>query len=126
MRGEIKVFQNIDVMNKALDANMLRYSMLTNNIANAETVGYKRQDVKFQDVLAKQVETKGINKVDIAELDPVIYTDDANYSSRLDGNNVDIDQETSELSKTKLRYDVLIERTNSQLSRYKYILQNIK
>lgn len=122
----MKVFQNIDVMNKALDANMLRYSMLTNNIANAETVGYKRQDVKFQDVLAKQVETKGINKIDITQLEPVIYTDDANYSSRLDGNNVDIDQETSELSKTKLRYDVLIERTNSQLSRYKYILQNIK
>lgn len=120
------MFQNLDVINKALDANMLRYDLISNNIANSETVGYKRQDVRFQDILSQEIEMKGIGNIDISKLDSVIYTDNGNFSQRLDGNNIDIDKEMAELSKTKLRYDTLIQRTNAQISRYKYILQNIK
>lgn len=120
------MFNNIDISNKVLDVTMLRYNLLANNIANSETVGYKRQDVKFQDLLAKEIETKGINNIDINQLEPTVYIDNISYSQRLDGNNVDIDKEMGELSKEKLRYDTLIERTSAQINRYKYILQNIK
>lgn len=120
------MFDNIDISNKVLDMTMLRYNLLTNNIANSETVGYKRQDVQFQDILTKEIEAKGIDGIDINQLEPVVYTDNASYSQRLDGNNVDIDKEMGELSKEKLRYDTLIARTSAQINRYKYILQNIK
>lgn len=120
------MFKHIDVMNTALDATTLRYDVITANLANSETVGYKRQDVKFQEILLKEMMEQGIEKIDRDRIEPVIYVDNIGFSQRLDGNNIDIDKEMGELSKTKLRYDTLIQRTNAQLSRYKYILQNIK
>ncbi|MGL6173051.1 MAG: flagellar basal body rod protein FlgB [Cellulosilyticaceae bacterium] len=120
------MFHNLDITNKALDGIMLRYNVLSANIANSETVGYKRQDVKFQDLLEKEMSNKGTEGIDINQIEPQVYTDNLSFAQRLDGNNVDIDKEMGELSKTKLRYDTLVQRTNAQISRYKYILQNIK
>lgn len=120
------MFDNINISNKVLDTTMLRYNILANNIANVDTVGYKRQDVAFKNILSKEIEDKGIKNIDVKRLEPVVYTDNISYSQRLDGNNVDIDKEMGELSKEKIRYDTLIQRTSAQINRYKYILQNIK
>lgn len=120
------MFYNLDVTSKALDATLLRQNIISSNISNVDTPGYKRIDVKFQELLAKQIDANGINEVDIKEIEPSVYTDRAAYANRMDGNNVDVDTEMSELAKTKLRYDTLIQRSIAQISRYKYILQNIK
>ncbi len=120
------MFQTIDVMNKALDATMLRVNVLSNNIANAETPGFKREDVRFQGVLQQKIDTYGYENVSAEMLSSEVYTDRESVSMRIDGNNVDIDTEMSELAQTKLRYDTLIQRTSAQIGRYKYILQNIK
>lgn len=120
------MFNGIDLTNRALDASMMRYNDLSDNIANVDTVGYKRKDVKFEEALIRELDKNGINGIELERVNPEKYTDKSNYSYRLDGNNVDIDKETSELAKAKLRYDTLISRANSQIGRYKYILQNIK
>lgn len=120
------MFYNLDVTSKALDATLLRQNMISNNISNADTPGYKRVDVRFQELLAKQIDTNERNGIDIEAIEPSVYTDQTAYANRMDGNNVDIDTEMSELAKTKLRYDTLIQRTTAQISRYKYILQNVK
>ena len=48
-------FNYINVLDKAADASWLRENAITNNIANIDTPGYKRQDVDFESVLEKEL-----------------------------------------------------------------------
>ena len=120
------MFQSINITNKVLDATMLRLDVLTNNISNAETPYFKREDVSFEAQLESAIEKNKVKDIVVEDLKPTVYTDYGNYANRMDGNNVDIDKEMAELAKTKLRYDTLIQRASAQIGRYKYILQNIK
>ena len=42
------VYDYVNVLDKAMDASWLRNEAISNNIANADTPGYKRQDVNFE------------------------------------------------------------------------------
>ncbi|OON98003.1 MAG: flagellar basal-body rod protein FlgB [Epulopiscium sp. Nele67-Bin005] len=121
------MFYNLDVTAKALDANMLKYEKLTNNIANIDTVGYKRQDVAFENLLQGEIDRNGgsTKNLNINAIEPTVFTDMPFASMRYDENNIDIDKENAELSKAKLRYDVLITRANAQITRYQTIFQTI-
>ena len=122
-------FNYVDVLTKAADASWTRESVINNNIANVSTVGYKRQDIDLQSVLReelgnckhKSLDNK-INELDISDLNAQIYTDSANYSYRLDGNNVDIDTENVELASEQIRYDALVTSINSEFSRMRAAL----
>ena len=122
-------FNYVDVLTKAADASWTRESVINNNIANVSTVGYKRQDIDFQSVLReelgnckhKSLDNK-INELDISDLNAQIYTDSANYSYRIDGNNVDIDTENVELASEQIRYDALATSINSEFSRMRAAL----
>ena len=122
-------FNYVDVLTKAADASWTRESVINNNIANVSTVGYKRQDIDFQSVLReelgnckhKSLDNK-INELDISDLNAQIYTDSANYSYRLDGNNVDIDTENVEIASEQIRYDALVTSINSESSRMRAAL----
>ena len=43
-----KVFDYVNVLDKAADASWLRNDAIGNNLANVDTPGYKRQDVAFE------------------------------------------------------------------------------
>lgn len=129
---------NMDVMAKALDAYTLRNSTIASNIANADTPGYKRKDVKFESVLNdaikasdngnKSVANRGIksrianqnglksysNEVEGVKAE--VYEQETDSMYRIDGNNVDIDNEMSELVKNQLRYSVVLSQINKQFS----------
>ena len=47
------VFDYINVLQKTADAAWIRNDVIANNIANATTPGYKRQDIAFEDELSK-------------------------------------------------------------------------
>ena len=48
---QTNVFDYVRVLDKAADASWLRNEAISNNISNADTPGYKRQDVAFESVL---------------------------------------------------------------------------
>ena len=48
------IFGYVNVLKTAADASWLREEVLTNNIANVDTPGYKRQDVEFEKYLNLQ------------------------------------------------------------------------
>lgn len=118
-------FDYINVLDKAADASWLRETAITNNLANIDTPGYKRQDVDFQSVLKKELgmskytsldkKIRGLNG-DLSGLTVSTYTDSANYSYRLDGNNVDVDTENVELASEQIRYEALTSSINSQFN----------
>lgn len=119
-------FSGIDITNKAIDATLLRKELISQNISNADTPNYKRQDVRFEALLADEIKKKGISNVNANKLVPTIYTDKQSSSYRLDGNNVDIEVERSEETKVELRYNTLVTRMTAQLGRFKTVLQNLK
>ena len=46
-------YNYINVLTKAADASWTRNEIITNNLANVDTPGYKRKDVSFQNYLLR-------------------------------------------------------------------------
>ncbi|MCI9427919.1 MAG: flagellar basal body rod protein FlgB [Eubacterium sp.] len=124
------VYSYIDVLNKASDASWLREQTLANNLSNVNTPGYKRKDVDFQGVLRRELgnmkfetlDTK-VENADLGRLKASTYVDAANYSYRIDKNNVDVDTENVELASEKLRYDALTDSMTQEFSRLRTAMQ---
>jgi flagellar basal-body rod protein FlgB len=80
----------------------LREQVLSNNLANANTPGFKRSDVDFHDVLA-QAFSAGDN---VSELSNMTFSiqNSGGTTMTADGNNVDVDTEMSDLAQNSLDY----------------------
>lgn len=126
------IFGYVNVLKTAADASWLREEVLTNNIANVDTPGYKRQDVEFKKYLESAIEQSGgpkatltqkINAVDLSTVTTRTYTENAGLSYRLDGNNVDLSTENVELAAEQLNYNALIDSMNNEFTRFKSVLK---
>ena len=122
-------YEYINVLNKAADASWKRETVLTNNIANVDTPRYKRQDVDFEGVLKQELGRSKYTSLDskvrdvhLSHLNAVTYTDYAGYSYRLDGNNVDIDNEQVELASEQIRYMGLTDSLSQEIARLKSVM----
>lgn len=128
---ESGAFGYVNVLSSAADAAWTRNEILNNNIANVDTPGFKRQDMKFETLLQHEIGRQGktnstldqkVANVDYRRLKPYVYTDNSQLSTRLDGNNVDIDVEEAELASNQLMYDGIIEGLNKEFERMKSVL----
>lgn len=109
-------FDYINVLDRAADASWLRNDVISNNISNADTPGFKRSDVDFASQLAEALgqsrytsmdaKVSGLN-LNLKRLQPVTYSDYSGYSYRIDGNNVDPDTEGVYLAKNQVVYQGL-------------------
>ena len=120
------IYSYVDVLNKAANASWLREQTISNNISNADTPGYKRKDVDFESVLREELGNmkyitldSKVEHADLNHLDVSTYVDSANYSYRIDKNNVDIDTENVELASEKIRYEALTDSMTQEFSRIK-------
>ena len=109
----------MNVLDKAADASWKRNDVLANNIANADTPGYKRKDVQFETYLIGAIGgtddlNKTVSELDLGDLNATTYTEQAGLSYRMDGNNVDITPENVELAKNQIRYNTLMTSINHE------------
>ncbi len=123
-------FDYINVLDKAADAAALRNELIANNIANQDTPGYKRQDVNFEAQLTKALHNSKYISIDSkvanlrnSALKPRQYTDYENYSYRLDGNNVDPEQEQVALASNQLKYEGLMKSLNAEFSNLSSVMK---
>ena len=49
--------KTIDLLHRALDVSTLRYSVSSNNLANAEVPNFKRTDVNFESQLKRALDS---------------------------------------------------------------------
>lgn len=122
------VYNYIDVLSKTANASSKRQDVLSNNLANVDTPGYKRQDVSFENVLASALHgaenlDDAIKQIAPACLNASIYTDSSSLSYRKDGNNVDIDTESAFLAKNQMRYYTLLDSISQEFSRIKSVIK---
>lgn len=116
------------LLKKSLNASVERGRIIANNIANVNTKGYKRHYVTFEENLeesTRKLELNTTNERHIsnkAEYGKVEVKRDESTSMRRDGNNVDIDNEMTNLAANTLKYNALITELNSRMSLKKYII----
>ena len=105
------VFDYINVLDKAADAAWIRNEAIGNNISNATTPGYKRQDVAFESELKKALHSAK-------------YGGTRRLDTTMDhGNNVDPDTEGVYLAENQLRYQGLIQSINDEFSNLKMVMK---
>ena len=127
---QTNAFDYINVLNSAADAAWQRNEAISNNIANVDTPGYKRQDVAFESVLQKALGNnryesmdEKVSNINLSRLRGRAYVDYANYSYRLDGNNVDIENENVMLAENQLKYQGLISSINQEFTNLQTVMK---
>ena len=122
-------FNYINVLEKATDASWTRNSVISNNIANVDTPGYKRKDIQFEQYLLNAVNggsslDDNIAKVNLDTLTGTTYTEYGMLDYRLDGNNVDIDTENVELAKNQIKYYTMLDSISQEFTRLKSVMRS--
>jgi len=90
----------IELLEAGLRAEGLRQQAIASNIANAETPGYRRVDVRFEQVLAKAIESG--NRLDVEGLEPQIYRPQQT-TVKPNGNDVDLEHEVGQMVQNSIR-----------------------
>ena len=115
---------SFDISGYGLSAQRVRVNTISSNIANADTPFYKPRDVSFADELIAQkakIFNENSSKLALAQTNEghiplqseqssskatLFYRD--GHMARNDGNSVDIDVETTEMSKNSIMFNALI------------------
>ena len=90
----------------------MRQKLVASNIANADTPGYKTQDVDFQTSFQAVLNGGSAKPVEVTGL-----------AVKNDGNNVDLDREARLLSENALRFSIA---TNLMKSSFTQVKEAIK
>jgi flagellar basal-body rod protein FlgB len=93
---------NIQLLNRLLDASSLRGRVIAGNIANQNTPGFKRKVVKFENELRAAM-AKGERFA--ARVDPKVLTDEVT-PGKPDGNNVNMELESNAQRENRLTYEM--------------------
>ena len=124
----------IGLLENSLSAASLRQRVMANNIANANTPGFKKSDVIFEDLLSQalnggpglqQVRTheRHLSKdaASAAAVEPQIVSSNAT-AVRNDGNNVDVEAEMANIAQNNLYYNALAQQVSGKLSALKTVI----
>lgn len=107
---------NVPVLERTLDAAMLRSRVISNNLANVTTPGYRRVEVSFEDELRNALDRTRlqgartdekhlpIGRKDLGSVNASAYHP---YDPTLPSgvNNVDVDMEMSKLAETQIMFN---------------------
>lgn len=136
------LFESSDVLQKSMEGLTARQRAIGQNVANADTPGYKRLEVGFERQLRDAIKSKQQQGDDL----PLATSDDRHFSLgptapgldqvkpvvkqitdetyRNDGNNVDIEVEMSNLAEVNMRYNTMATLAKNKFDGLKSLIQN--
>lgn len=128
--------KTLKALSSSLNFRQMRQEMISANIANAETPGYRSKRVDFEAALARALDVDGNMSMKTADakhydvgsggfdnLKPAIY-DDPNGVVSEDGNTVDRDREMALMAENKILYDASVQLLAKKLGLMKYAVQS--
>lgn len=95
----------MDLIDAGIRAEALRQKAIANNIANLETPGYRRIDVKFEELLAKCLSSS--EEFDLSEVEAQLYQP-KQTPVKSNGNDVNLEAEIGQMIKDTLRHKTYI------------------
>lgn len=117
----------------------MRHRLITENIANAETPGYKVKSVVFEEELEKMIgagngDNLRLNRTDKRHLPqnsgkgvvPYTIVEHDQTTMSNNRNNVDVDKEMANLAENQLMYNYMIDRVSGHYNKYKRLLSDLK
>ena len=125
------------LIEKTMDLRSQRHTVISSNIANAETPNYKAGKVDFEDELRRAVPQKNemnlkttssshiSTTTNIEDIQPQVVLETTD-NLRADENTVDLDKEFVALSKNKLMYDVSAEIISRKFSGLLKVIRETK
>jgi len=115
--------KTMDTVSKSLDLLLLRQSIISENIANAETPSFKAKKVEFESDLQKAVEAveTGAMGPTIRDVEATIVQDPQSEMGQ-DLNTVDMDREMAAMTKTDLKYSAGTQMINKKFFFLKYAI----
>ena len=124
----------LDVMQRGMGAANLRQEVISHNTANVNTPNFKKSDVIFEDLLAKELDLDATGRLKIVRTHdrhmPIAFRGraaakvelDPSSSMRYDKNNVDIDVEMASLAKNSLYFNALARQVGAEFSRMRTVV----
>jgi flagellar basal-body rod protein FlgB len=103
----------VDLLQAGIKAQGLRQQTIASNIANMETPGYQRIDIKFEELLADALDSP--SGLDLDEVEPEIYHPQ-NTPVKSNGNDVNLELEIGELVKNSLSHTAYVRLLNKKFS----------
>jgi flagellar basal-body rod protein FlgB len=111
----------VELLEAGLKAETMRQRAVANNVANLQTPGYRRLDVRFEQLLAKAMESG--DDFDADELEPELYQP-KNTAVNPNGNDVNLEDEVGELVKNSIRHKAFIRILNKKYSQIDLAVNN--
>ncbi len=135
--------RSVDLLQRALDVNTLRYQVSANNIALADVPNYKRTAVNFESELKKAFESeeKAKNAFELNTYSPLHFkinnvidyrtvepqrTVDYLSTEKANGNNVNVETEAMNIVKVEMQYKMLALLQNYEFSQVKTAMSAIR
>ena len=91
-----------DLLLRLMSASSLRAKVIAGNLANQNTPGFKRREVRFEQLLSQQLER---GSADLSRV-PIEVSQDETTPARPDGNNVEAEAEVAAMRENLLRYQL--------------------
>jgi flagellar basal-body rod protein FlgB len=130
--------KTLKALTTALNFREMRQELISSNVANANTPGFKAKKMDFEEALARALDVDGQMQMNVLDgrhhnvgnggfnnLEPEIY-DDPNGVVSENGNTVDVEAEMARMAENKLMYDALVQLINKKMGIMKYAINSEK
>ncbi len=122
----------IGALNTSLNLRLLNQNVISSNIANADTPGYKAKAVEFESALRDALGVGDQLPLDEKEAGHIVHRqtdftepeifEDPNGVESLDGNTVDRASEMAKMAENQILYDASTEMLKKKLGMLKYAI----
>ena len=130
--------KTLKALTTALNFREMRQELISSNVANANTPGFKAKKMDFEEALARALDVDGHMQMGVSDerhhnvgnggfnnLEPEIY-DNPNGVVSENGNTVDVEAEMAQMAENKLMYDALVQLINKKMGIMKYAINSEK
>ena len=132
--------KTVDLLHRAMSANVVERSVIANNVANANVPNFKRSVVNFESELKRALDSeKQKPALELVQTHPSHFSNfkerdyrDVQIRRVLDhtstynnnGNNVDPEQEFMAATVNQMKYNLLASATSFEFSQVNQVLRN--
>ena len=125
---------SLDLLSKVMDIRSLEHDLIAANIANADTPGYRAHHVDFRKTLEQvtgntlpleRTNPRHLPPGNQQEIIPIVRVSQA-PATGLDGNNVQLDKEMSDLAVNQLLYNTYAQILARRLGWLKDAIEGVK
>lgn len=122
------LFDSISNIERSLSFHLKRHSLLTANVANSETPGYRPLDLTFSEALQtaqrlRRTSTRHMGLSGANEFYSEVF-DDSTVTPGQNGNTVSMERELAKLSANSLRYRANIDILQRRMGLIRYAVSD--